>query len=133
MCRGAAQVYEERMKTMSTYKLKTGKVGEAVVNAAKTVEETFTEKFLEKDESNPSGYSLKTDGLAEKAAAAYKKIEDAAVGGYKKIEDAAVGGYKKIEDAAVGGHKKIENAVVGNYKKIENGFVETFLEEVEDE
>lgn len=46
---------------MSEYKLKTGKIGEAVANAAKNVEERFTEKFLEKDENNPTGYSLKTD------------------------------------------------------------------------
>lgn len=84
---------------MSTYKLKTGKVGEAVVNAAKAAEEKFTEKFLEKDESNPSGYSLKTGGMAEKATAAYQKIEDAVVGSYKKIEDSFVETFlEKVDD-----------------------------------
>ncbi|MDO4326226.1 MAG: hypothetical protein Q4E24_09390 [bacterium] len=84
---------------MSTYKLKTGKVGETVVNAAKTVEEKFTEKFLEKDENNPSGYSLKTGGMAKKATAAYQKIEDAVVGSYKKIEDSFVETFlEKVDD-----------------------------------
>ena len=84
---------------MSNYKLKTGKVGEAAVNAAKTVEEKFTEKFLEKDESSPSGYTLKTGGMAEKATAAYQKIEDAVVGSYKKIEDSFVETFlEKVDD-----------------------------------
>ena len=86
---------------MSDYRLKTGKIGEKVVNAAKSVEESFTEKFLEKDEASPTGYSLKTGGMAQKATAAYQKIEDTVVGGYKKIEDTVVGSYKKIENSFV--------------------------------
>lgn len=62
-------------------------------------------------EKNMSSYRLKTGKMAEKATAAYQKIEDAVVGSYKKIEDTVVGGYKKIED----------------------GFTSTFLEKVEDE
>lgn len=94
---------------MSDYKLKTGKIGEAVIGAAKNMEEKFTEKFLEKNEGSPAGYSLKTGGMTGKATAAYQKIEDTVTGGYKKIEDTVVGGYKKIEDR----------------------FVETFLEKEE--
>ena len=51
---------------MSTYKLKTGKVGEAVVGAYKAVEDTvvgvykkvedaFVDTFLEKSDGHPSG------------------------------------------------------------------------------
>lgn len=75
---------------MSEYRMKTGKIGEKAVKAAKNVENAFVETFLEKDEENPTGYSLKTGEMAEKATSAYKKIEDTVVGGYKKIEDAFV-------------------------------------------
>lgn len=83
---------------MSDYKLKTGKIGKAVIGAAKNMEEKFTEKFLEKDEGSPTGYSLKTGGMAEKATAAYQKIEDAVVGGYKKIEDGFVETFLEKEE-----------------------------------
>lgn len=49
---------------MSEYKLKTGKVGEAVVRTYKKIEDTVV--------------------------GGYKKIEDGVVGGYKKIEGAFV-------------------------------------------
>ncbi len=94
---------------MSEYKLKTGKIGKKVTETAKDVEERFTDKFLEKDEKSPTGYSLKTGGMAERVMAAYQKIEDTVVGGYQKIEDTVVDGYKKIE----------------------NGFVDKFLEKEE--
>lgn len=58
-----------------------------------------------------SEYKLKTGKMAEKAVAAYQKIEDTVVGGYQKIEDTVVDGYQKIEDA----------------------FVDRFLEKTEDE
>ena len=35
---------------MNEYKLKTGKVGDAVVDAYKKIEEKFVDKFLEKEE-----------------------------------------------------------------------------------
>lgn len=84
---------------MAEYKMKTGKLGEKVVNAAKNVEGAFVNTFLEEDAQSPSGYSLKTGGMAEKATAAYKKVEDAFVGGYKKIEDAFVDTFlEKVEE-----------------------------------
>lgn len=49
---------------MSEYKLKTGKVGEKVVNTYKKIEDTVV--------------------------GGYQKIEDIVVGGYKKIEDSFV-------------------------------------------
>ena len=49
---------------MSEYKLKPGKVGQAVVDTYKKIEDT--------------------------AVGGYKKIEDTVVGGYKKIENAFV-------------------------------------------
>ena len=52
---------------MSDYKLKTGKLGDAVVGAYKTVEETVV--------------------------GGYKIIEDTVVGGYKKVEDAFVDAF----------------------------------------
>lgn len=58
---------------MSEYKLKTGKVGEAVVGTYKKIE----------------------DGVV----GSYKKIEDGIVGSYKKIEDAFVETFlEKVED-----------------------------------
>ena len=60
---------------MSEYKLKTGKVGEKVVNAYKNVENAVV--------------------------GGYKKIEDTVVGGYKKIEDAFVETFlEKVEEGA---------------------------------
>ena len=96
---------------MAEYKLKTGKTGKKVVDSYKKAEGKFTEKFLEKDESSETGYTLKTG----------------------KVGEAVVGAYKKIENGVVGGYKKIETGVVGGYKNIENKFVDTFLEEVEEE
>ena len=51
---------------MAEYQLKTGKIGQKVVDGYKKVEEKFTDTFLEKDESSPSGYTLKTGKTAEK-------------------------------------------------------------------
>lgn len=46
-----------------------------------------------------SEYKLKTGKMAEKAVAAYQKIEDTVVGGYQKIEDAFVDRFlEKTED-----------------------------------
>lgn len=92
------------------FKLKTGKVGEKVVEAYKDIEKKFTDTFLEKDESIESGYTVKTGKTADTVVDVYKKIENEVVGGYKKIEDCVVGSYKKIEDK----------------------FVDAFLEKVED-
>ena len=79
---------------MSAYKLKTGKLGGKIANAYKGIEKKFTETFLQEDGS------LKTGGMAENAASAYQKIEDAVVGGYKKVEDAFVDAFlEKVEDA----------------------------------
>ena len=60
---------------MSEYKLKTGKVGEAVVGTYKKIEDTVV--------------------------GGYKKIEDGVVGGYKKIEGAFVETFlEKVDDNA---------------------------------
>jgi hypothetical protein len=95
---------------MSTYKLKPGKIGEAVINTYKKVEQNFTEKFLEKDETNESGFSTKPS----------------------KIEKTVVEGYKKVENGVTQGYKKIEKGVVDSYKTIETKFVEKHLEPVDE-
>lgn len=77
---------------MSEYKMKTGKIGEAVVSAYKKVEGAFVDAFLNEDGS------MKTGGMAEKATAAYKKVEDTVVGGYKKVEDAFVDAFLEKTD-----------------------------------
>ena len=63
------------------YILKTGELGEKVVNAYKKIENSFTDNML--DEAG----RLKTGGIAEKVVSVYQKIEDSVVDGYKKIED----------------------------------------------
>ena len=83
---------------MSGYKLKPGKIGDAVTGSYKNVKEKFTNAFLEKDEGNPSGYTLKTGEMAKKPVAAYQKIEDTVVGGYKKVEDAFVEAFLEKEE-----------------------------------
>ena len=77
---------------MVEYKLKTPKIGEKVVDGYKKIENAFNETFLNEDGS------LKTGGMAEKATAAYQKIEDTVVGGYKKIENAFVDAFLEKAD-----------------------------------
>lgn len=69
---------------MSEYKMKTGKLGDAVVGAYKKIENAFVDTFLNEDGS------MKTGGMADKATSAYQKIEDTVVGGYQKVENAFV-------------------------------------------
>lgn len=78
---------------MAEYQLKPGKIGKKVIAGYKLVEEKFTDKFLEKDESSPSGYTLKTGKTAEVVTSAYHKIENGVVGTYKKIENAFVDAF----------------------------------------
>lgn len=89
---------------MNEQKRKPSGLEQKITGVYKTIEEKFTDTFL--DEKG----GLKTGGMAEKAVSAYQKIEDTVVGGYQKIEDTVVGSYKKVEDA----------------------FVDAFLEKVED-
>lgn len=57
------------------------------------IEDKFADKFLEEDGS------LKTGGMAEKATAAYHKVEDTVVGGYKKVENAFVDAFlEKVDE-----------------------------------
>ena len=42
---------------------------------------------------------MKTGGMAEKATAAYHKVEDTVVGGYKKVENAFVDAFlEKVDE-----------------------------------
>lgn len=75
---------------MSEYKLKTGKIGDAVIGTYKKVEDAFVDAFLEKSEDGKSISGLKTG-----------KVGDAVVGAYTAVEDTVVSGYKKVEDAFV--------------------------------
>ena len=95
---------------MREYKLKTGKLGEKIVGAYKTVEEKFADTFLEEDGS------LKTGGMAQKVTNVYQKIEDTVVNGYQRIEDTVVGGYQKIEDAFVEKHLNKPEESAGDSK-----------------
>lgn len=88
---------------MSEYKMKPGKIGEAIIGAYKNVEQTFVDTFLEEDGS------MKTGGMAEKVTGAYKKVEDTVVGGYKKIENAFVDSFLERTDD--------ENATTANHTK----------------
>lgn len=51
----------------------------------------------------------------------------------KSIKDTVVNTYQKIENGVVGTYKAIENGVVNSSKKIENKFVDTFIEEVDNQ
>lgn len=88
---------------MSEYKLKTGKLGEKVVDGYKVVENTVV--------------------------GGYKKIEGAFEKRFLNEDGTLKTG--KMSDTAVNAYKKIENGVVGTYKKIENAFVDTFLDKTE--
>jgi len=78
---------------MSEYKLKPGKLGKKIMDAYQGIEDKFVDKFLEEDGS------LKTGGMAEKATAAYHKVEDTVVGGYKKVENAFVDAFlEKVDE-----------------------------------
>lgn len=79
---------------MSEYKMKPGKIGDAVVDVYKKIEDRFTETFLEKDE----GMNLKTGKVGDTIVDAYKKVENTVVDGYKKIENAFVDTFlEKVE------------------------------------
>lgn len=94
---------------MSEYKLKVGKVGEKLVDGYKKVEEKFTDKFLEKDKTSPTGYSMKTGKTAGKVVHGYQKIEDTVVEAYKKVEDGFVDIFlEKVEPGEDDGNKKEE-------------------------
>lgn len=63
------------------------------MDAYQGIEDKFADKFLEEDGS------LKTGGMAEKATAAYHKVEDTVVGGYKKVENAFVDAFlEKVDE-----------------------------------
>lgn len=99
---------------MSEYKLKTGKVGDAVVGAYKKIEDA--------------------------AVSGYKEIEKKFVDAFlEKVEDQS--GDKAVHSSEEGHTDeyrltikpgKVGNAVLGTYKKIETKFVDAFLEKVED-
>ncbi len=78
---------------MKEYQLKPGKLGTKIISGYKTVEEKFTDKFLQEDAGSPSGYTLKTGKTAEKVTGVYKKIETGVVETYKKIENAFVNAF----------------------------------------
>ena len=87
---------------MSDYKLKTGKIGETVVDVYKKVESAFVDTFLEKDErgGDDAGLHLKTGKVGQAVVDGYKKVEEGVVGGYKKIEDAFVSTFLEKVDSA---------------------------------
>lgn len=71
---------------MTKYKLKTGKIGDHIIDAYKGVEQKFTDTFLIEDENSTSGYTLKVGAVGESVVGTYQKIEDGVVGAYKKVE-----------------------------------------------
>lgn len=78
---------------MNEYRLKPGKLGKKIVDTYQAIEDKFVATFLEEDGS------LKTGGMAEKASAAYQKVEDTVVGGYKKVETAFVDAFlEKVDE-----------------------------------
>ena len=62
---------------MSEYKLKTGKVGDAVMGAYKKVEGAFVDTFLEKGEGEDAELHMKTGKIGHAVVGTYKKIENA--------------------------------------------------------
>ena len=75
------------------------------MDAYQGVEDKFADKFLEEDGS------LKTGVMAEKATAAYHKVEDTVVGGYKKVENAFVDAFlEKVDEPESKDSEKKSNA-----------------------
>lgn len=83
---------------MSEYKLKTGKIGDAVVRAYKKVEDAFVDTFLEKSEDGTRISGLKTGKVGDAVVDAYKAVEDTVVGGYKKVENAFVDAFLEKDE-----------------------------------
>ena len=50
-----------------------------------------------------------------------------------RLGEALVNGYYDIEYTVVSAYKAIEHGVVDRYKKLEQAFVETFLEETDED
>lgn len=77
------------MEIVSGYKLKTGKIGDAVAGAYKKVEDTFVDAFLEKSGDGKAG---------DAAVSAYKAVEDTVVSGYKRVENAFIDAFLEKND-----------------------------------
>lgn len=77
---------------MQTYRLKPGKLGRKLLGIYRSMEQSFTDAFLE-----PDG-SLRTGGMAEKATGAYRLVERAVVDRYQKIQDAFVDRFLEPTD-----------------------------------
>ena len=83
---------------MSEYKLKNGKIGDAVVGAYKKVEDAFVDAFLEKSEDGQNIGGLKTGKVGDDVVGAYKAVEDTVVSGYHKVENAFVKTFREKSD-----------------------------------
>ena len=66
--------------------------------ARRAAGESFVSRFLEEDPNSPSGYALRTGETGRKAVAAYRAVEDRAVGAYKKVETAFVDAFLEETD-----------------------------------
>ena len=88
---------------MKKYKLKTGQVGEKIVDTYKKIEETFIDTFLEKGDEEIF-YTLKTGEVAEKVVDGYKAIEDTVVDRYRKIEEKFIEAFlEEVENEEISG------------------------------
>lgn len=94
---------------MNEYKMKPGKIGEAVIDAYKKIEDGFVDTFMEKNENGEVTGGLKTG-----------KVGDAVVGAYKKVENAVVGGYKKVENSFVDAFLEKEESVCEEKEPVED-------------
>ncbi|MGN8874243.1 hypothetical protein [Pseudoflavonifractor sp. HCP28S3_F10] len=86
------------MEIVSGYKLKTGKIGDAVAGAYKKVEDTFVDAFLEKSGDGKGIAGLKTGKAGDAAVSAYKAVEDTVVSGYKRVENAFIDAFLEKND-----------------------------------
>lgn len=106
---------------MSEYKLKTGKLGEKVVDGYKAVENAVVggykkiEGAFEKRFLNEDG-TLKTGKMSETAVSAYKKVEDGVVGAYKKVEGAFADAFLEKTDGDEGKSAAYKRVAESNEK-----------------
>lgn len=77
---------------MSEYKLKPGKLGNAICGAYQKIEHTFVENFLNEDGS------MKTGKIGDTVVSTYQQVENNVVGSYKKVEKAFVDAFLEKVD-----------------------------------
>ena len=76
-----------------------GKIRQAALDIHQKTEERFINAFLEKDDTQEHGYTLKTGKVGEKIVNGYKTVENCVITKYQKVEDAFVNAFLEKKES----------------------------------